>query len=185
MGSPVRDTQRQKAYDWERKHLALGRAPNLTLSECEELIAKVCERYGVPKPRLKDGRGCTYARGGEHAITLPLWSRSLVVTLHEVAHTITLRRHPTVAWHGPEWLRVFCDLLETFAGFSRTHLITTIRESKLRVASAAVCAPPKRRDVRRLAEIQARLKEISDQKLALEREMNFLRQERQRLTHPS
>lgn len=183
MGSPSRDNQRQKAYNWEHRHLRFGpQNRSLTLEECDEFIAKACERYGVPKPVLKDGRGCRIARGGMGAITLPRWARSVTVTLHEVAHSITSRRHPGTAWHGPEWMRVFVDLLEVFGGHKRTDLMASVREARLKISPATACAPPKRGDMRRVKEVRERMREIADIRKELWEEYKGLQDELYRLT---
>ena len=116
--NPLRDTYRKKVYDWER---ALKGWPGkkLTLQECKELVMHVWSIHKSSKwhvPVVKDGRGCRSARGGKDHITLPTWSRTTYVVLHELSHSIVATLtipHPA---HGLEFCMRYLLLLERYAG---------------------------------------------------------------------
>lgn len=115
----LRDTQRQKVYDWENKTFAGKHGETLTLDECTVLVHKALRRYGITSTvPVKDGRGHRWARGGAREIELPRWARNELVVLHEAAHAVVdflERRHGvTVSAHGPEFMRVFVSLLDAF-----------------------------------------------------------------------
>ncbi len=146
----VRDSQKSRVYAWDR---SLEQGEPMTLDECRQLIESVWEKYAVAgctgtcalsgtasyrteerrpaAPTVVDGRGTTIARGGLHRISLPRWARTKPVVLHECAHAILEHREfhqrtpGGVAAHGPEFARIFMELLVRFGGYERR----TIREA--------------------------------------------------------
>lgn len=104
-----RDTQRSKVYS-----LHFGPQTELTLAECERLIKDAHTAYGlVWGGRVHHGGGTRTARGGPSRINLPKWARKPDTVLHETAHAILSRKfYDDHAWHGPEFVRVWMNLLE-------------------------------------------------------------------------
>jgi len=114
----VRDSQRSAVYTWERA-LPAWPGPPLSLFECQELVARVWhDHLEAPAPRLTDGRSRRTACYvyEDHEIRLPRWSRTVMVVLHEAAHAILWSSIPTAAGHGPEYARLYLDMLERYAG---------------------------------------------------------------------
>lgn len=115
----MRDNQKQRVYDSE---LRVGRRFK-TVPEMQAYVDKITEsawyRKNVARPKrivVKDGRGRRSAAGwreldGRGVVAMPHWSRSEVVLLHEMAHTIEV-------WgkHGPRWAGVFLGLIDRKLG---------------------------------------------------------------------
>ena len=133
----VRDQQRQKVYTWEREIFQIDSklAKKLTLEECQKLVNLAYRRYrpnAGRTPQVTDGRGTRRALAyGSSRIGLPVWARTPGVVLHEVSHTLT--NNSSCAAHGPEFVRVMCDLWKWHCGVS---YVSSARKSKVKVASA-------------------------------------------------
>lgn len=136
--SRVRDTQRQRLYDAERR--AFGNWPLVrhgkTLKDhkaVEAYVAKVVSRatiqrrYGSWLNRspigVKAGRaGSTWSRGGRFWIKMAPNHRIEWIVLHELAHLIQHRVYPnglggmSVAGHGPEFCSIYLDLVRYCLG---------------------------------------------------------------------
>lgn len=126
-----RDNQRSKVYKWDTTF----RGSVLTLAECETLINKVCNAYGMRTPKIKDGRGTKRARGGARFISLPVWSRCVGIVLHEVSHSILAVRHQKeVAAHGPEFARLMLELVVRFGGHDRKDMVANAKKFKVKLA---------------------------------------------------
>ena len=126
------DSQRSLVYRWENA-AADGALNNpLTLEECRTLATNACYRYRPtePTPVITDGRGASAARAhGEYKISLPIWARTPAVVLHEVAHLLS----PSGEAHGPEFVRMMCDLWKWHTGKDYT---ASARKAGIDVASA-------------------------------------------------
>jgi putative metallohydrolase (TIGR04338 family) len=119
-GRPVRDSQRARLYDAERA-LRGGRR-FVTVGECQAYVDDVLGSawWQARFPRVREIR-VTDGRGRRHAgafvesrrIALPKWARNERVLLHEVAHHATPR---DAAAHGPEYARIYVDLVHAFMG---------------------------------------------------------------------
>lgn len=130
----MRDQQRQKLYDAERKaeealrkmhrehstphsrpmDVGLTRIPD---DDCQEFVHEVCDQLGVQRVAVRlvsaDGHAAKYEREEKDsppAIVLPPWARNKVTILHELAHHITHRYFPG---HGAEFVTNFLMLLRT------------------------------------------------------------------------
>lgn len=123
--SEERDSQRSKLYKAEREVWA-GSKRHETIEEVEAFVAKVRGRK-VLKDRFKlalsnrikigDGRRRRNAAGGRYGIYMPRWSRSEMVILHELAHTITIRLcGESVAAHGWQYANVYLQLVSSMLG---------------------------------------------------------------------
>lgn len=130
---------------WERECLdQLPANRNLTLAECQDLIAQVCRRYGVRVPPIRDGRGRRSACWSIRGIALPRWARTTVVALHETAHAI---HHHTSrlrgqADHGPEFVRLFIELLAHCKVGTKGELLKSAKVHRVRIASPGSCPQP-------------------------------------------
>lgn len=135
----MRDFQRSKVYAWERSlPFWPGGADNatpktMTLAECFSLVKRATRRYQVAMPAVRDGRGRSSASGSSRRINLPVWARNPAVVLHETAHCIDSARGVSDK-HGPIFVRLFIQLLATYAGQSERDLLRSARGFGLRVA---------------------------------------------------
>src|SRR5690606_30286106 len=71
-------------------------------------------------PRIKDGRGCRWARGSKWFIVMPKWARSEAVLIHELTHTLLYRKYPGhfggknyeyMAGHGWEFAELYLKMV--------------------------------------------------------------------------
>src|SRR6266508_2632211 len=121
----TRDSQRSKVYAWERTVSNDEQGAEMSLEECAVMIRRALSWYGLSGlPRIKDGRGTRLARGSDRAINLPRWARRPRSVLHEAAHSVVESfstqaarsdsnpRSARPAWHGPEFVTVYIDILE-------------------------------------------------------------------------
>ncbi len=109
-----RDNQRSKLYKWQQKNLRFLSVDLPKREKCETLIQDTFDRYGIRVPKIKFLNNYRrYARGGHEEISLPLWARNKRIILHECAHGIIDSKFGEYkcAWHGPEFLKLFIDLL--------------------------------------------------------------------------
>jgi putative metallohydrolase (TIGR04338 family) len=116
----TRDSQKSKLYKAEKVLEEISMRLE-TIPEIEVYLIKVLRsapiqrRYGdylQGSIKIRDGRGARIARGCNDWIKLPKWARTEYVVLHEIAHTITARRHSAlVAAHGREYAAIYLDLV--------------------------------------------------------------------------
>lgn len=90
-------------------------------------------------PVVKDGRGSLNARASREFVALPRWTRTLPVVLHEISHSLVKEIFDEEALsqmdgHGPEFARVFIQLLERYTPLSATMLTKTAKENGVEVA---------------------------------------------------
>ena len=130
----ARDSQRQKVYDWERKHWGPWEGDgDLTLAQCDALIKRVYALYGYPPPMLKDGRRCKRAYGGKLFIKLPRWSRRDIIVLHECAHGLALYLAPESAFHGPQFVRIYIELIAWHKKLAISELTASAKAAGIQV----------------------------------------------------
>lgn len=125
-----RDSQRQKLYRSERFLQERGsryESVQDIQKYVDRLIASAwfrrrwprCARNGI---LVEDGRGRRTAvaktRWGDPIISMPVWSRTEAVILHEVAHHCSDERHGTrdVAPHGREFAATLLELITHLMG---------------------------------------------------------------------
>ena len=135
----IRDTQRSKVYSWECKQYQGDLASKLTLDQCETLTHKAFYRYRPANtpPRITDGRGTRRAMAyGSYKISLPVWARMPAIVLHEVAHSLTSTQY---AWHGPEFMRLMCDLWKWHTG---QDYVRNAKDAGLKVAGPSKVQKP-------------------------------------------
>ena len=122
-----RDTQRSKVYAAENKALKPFAVRIETVPEIERYVERVrkratlARRYGpeLARPiRVGDGRMRRRAGGDAAGIYMPRWSRTQWIVLHELAHTISIRKHgrSNIAGHGREYCAVYIDLVRYMIG---------------------------------------------------------------------
>ncbi|KKN24175.1 hypothetical protein LCGC14_0897410 [marine sediment metagenome] len=135
-----RDTQREKAYAWEK--VVLSRLPTnkqMPTAEIQKLAHRVVLTYRMPS--LIQVERVTHTRGhaiAHYAIQLPDFAHTKVYALHELAHSIQSLyqgRWSTMAGHGPEWLRTFIELLNRYKVAPKRELLRSARRNGLKVAS--------------------------------------------------
>lgn len=65
----------------------------------------------ISAPIVYDGRGRRCAGGWSRGVTMPLWSRNEGILLHELAHTICVRKYGyKVAAHGWEYCAIYLKI---------------------------------------------------------------------------
>jgi len=93
-------------------------------------------------------------------VNLPRWARQVPVVLHETAHSLLppVRfqgdphdpmggRMVAVAWHGPEFVRLFIELLLRYhrpCRGQRALLLRTARAARIKVGRLQDCLKPAR-----------------------------------------
>lgn len=125
----MRDNQRKAVYQWERSFPGWTFEGKLSLPECEAIIGLVWAEYRphLKPPVVKDGRGTRTARGSSVYISLPKWSRSSIVVLHEVTHSLV-----PYDVHNPKFATLYTELLARYEGFDAAELRRQGREQKPR-----------------------------------------------------
>lgn len=123
------ETHRKKAVPLSLDHCGL------LVDWCLATVGMDPERY---RPVLKDGRRNRKASANEWELTLPLWARSVPVTIHEAAHTITRRHKASCAGHGPEYCRVYFHLIAQARQMPEFEaiLVRQAKDAGLKVAPA-------------------------------------------------
>ncbi len=171
-----RDSQRSKVYEWERPY----HKNTLTLSECQALVEEVFKKYSLEAPRVADGRGRSSAcyKPGIHVICIPVWARKHSIVLHECAHGLVDKIEPELAWHGPEFARVYAQLLAHYKYDTLSDIITSLKNKNIKVARAAdKWTPMARGAVTRILALREQIESINCQILALEHSRAALQNE--------
>lgn len=189
----LRDTQRSRVYAVDLDLGWLSDGPPLSLDACEALAVKALERYGITGGiDMADGRGRRrgVTQNGGQRIVLPVWARQPYYVLHEAAHAVIDRSRrfgtPAVAHHGPEYARVYLDLLRTFTNFHNTQLTTLFRTHRVKVARGSDITPKPlpSSNSKRLREIERELAEEGDKINAARHRIAVLESEQRRLRQP-
>lgn len=115
----TRDTQRSRVYKADHALDKYGRLE--TVPEIERFVRKVWKSKRVQAafrratkwtPVVEDGRGRRRAGGGYTGITMPKWSRTKGVILHELAHTVMHREgYEDDPAHGWRFCRTYLLLV--------------------------------------------------------------------------
>lgn len=160
-----RDNQRQRVYDWEKVHIwpidhpdywnRYDEKPDLTLKQCQELVNFVWNDYITNKsnredpPRVKPARGC-YSWGSGTVIRLTPSCQFLHMVLHELTHcfqAIVPSMDNRIAWHGPEFVRLYIDLIVKYTSSANEEfLVSTAIERKIDVAGKDEVPRPRRKE---------------------------------------
>lgn len=125
-----RDFQRSRLYRWESANVLPRDRRTLSLDACRDLAREVfAARLAEPPPRIEDGRGRRHAAGSRQVIKLPRWARTRPIVLHECAHGLSTDAH------GPDFVRVYLELLAAFLGWDRTELEHSALLSGLKISA--------------------------------------------------
>lgn len=122
-----RDSQRSKVYAAERATSMWGSERLETVPEIEKwlksrlALVAIQRRYGQwinKRPiYVGDGHARHNAGGDGRGIYMPTWSRTKLVILHELAHTIVWRRYGSqTAGHGWQFCATYLDLVRFILG---------------------------------------------------------------------
>jgi len=137
-----RDSQKSKLYKAEK---VLEQVSNRleTLAEIEAYINLALNRAPI-KSRysrwtgghlmILDGRGATFARGGQRIVKFPRWSRTQYIVLHELAHVIAQRKYGVyIAGHGRLFCEVYLNLVRFVMGVAAHDLLkASFKEHKVK-----------------------------------------------------
>ena len=145
----MRDSQRQKVYDWEA---ALAIDPReMSPKAISELANKVREDYGrSPLKRIIFSRSWAVGSWGGTSGRMRIGRshRNLQVVLHEIAHTI-ISAEPA---HGPAFARFVAELYERYAGVPMSVSRKAATEHRVRWSKAAATPFAVTREERKLKE---------------------------------
>lgn len=115
-----RDYQRAAVYkfdqlgNWDREH----RKPQLSESDCLDLVSTAHRMFDLQwRGKLVFPKKGSFARGHHSSISLPPWSKSTLIVLHETAHAIMEQMRsrvwpypPVLPPHGAMFARVMIEL---------------------------------------------------------------------------
>ncbi len=102
----MRDTQRQKVYDWEDSQSFMIKKSYLTEKQCHAVIRRLNKIFRKEVTlRFKNGHGSCWAFNKRDILIRNDWGRSYGVLLHEYAHCLTGDKH------GKSFVSEFCVLL--------------------------------------------------------------------------
>lgn len=130
MNGRPRDSQRLALYRWERGMECFTWEEELTLDECQRLVADVWHEHAPSwgyvrqkPPTVVDGRGSRKGRASRRRIHLPRQCRFPGCVVHETAHALIavaeLGEQVQLAPHGPEFARLYLSLLGRWCGASK------------------------------------------------------------------
>lgn len=138
-----RDYQRSKVYRAEtatRTKYMVNRY--YLIEECVEYLTVVLESIDftgksdtvVVKNGSRNALACIY--DANIMVVLPMWARTPIVILHELAHHIVHRSYPsgTVSWHGPEFCAVLAWLIKNFEPKFYDSYIENLALQKAKIA---------------------------------------------------
>jgi hypothetical protein len=119
-------------------------------------------------------------------IKLPVRMRIRWIVLHEVAHSLA----PEDARHGPDFVRIYIDLLARYADVPASVSRALAKKMRVKVGKSSVLAKPlARATIKRLAQIeverkklQADIHRLRDKLYALDNEASILRRSRRKAT---
>lgn len=133
-----RDSQRNKVYTWEHNSGMLPKSPDISESDTLRLVDAVVRAYGLRAVSVRWGGLRTYLGRASYS-RITLWKGvPRYVVLHELAHVVQAQKLPGCAAHGPEFMRVYLDLLQRFMG------LKGLRHAGLRVARSSAVPHPVR-----------------------------------------
>lgn len=161
----LRDTQRSRVYKSERKVLHFAK-PLREVKDIERFIKKQLKRKAITRRYpdatrevlVHDGGGKRNASAyGGWKISIPLWARSDLIVIHELAHIVAHRhyRGSSIASHGWQFCAIYLDLVRFIMGReAHDALKASFKAHKVRFTQPRTRAPmsPERK-----AELAARL----------------------------
>ena len=157
-----RDFQKQRVYDWESTIACSNPdvlTKPLTFEEVVELVDTVWEHWrpGSHPPIVKNlGKRQIAARGSRREVRFPRWTWFPRIVLHEIAHSLNdkcqsfgYRKKDLCSPHGPEFVRIYCDLIEWYAG---RNVVQSAYSAKVKVAPKLEWAKPQKKRSQKLIE---------------------------------
>lgn len=129
----IRDSQRKKCYEWERK-THVKKAKRFNQTEMTAFIHKIFKDEGITSVKIKyrSGGRTSYARGESELAFLPCHMNNMYAA-HEVAHILVYAKHRvSVAGHGPEWVSEYMRLLVKYCDMDLTTLRSNARKFKVK-----------------------------------------------------
>lgn len=158
----MRDSMRQRSYDWECDVVGAWRAPLMTRAEARELfdrarnwiVPEVHRLHGiyrttVPGWYVKHRRTGRSSNAGHGRISMVDSHLREAIILHELAHLVQMYEQSLTGWrfidpgHGPHWLGWYIELLACFGGAGPTDRKALLRSAnfyRLRVAPKSAVA---------------------------------------------
>ena len=152
---PLRDSQRAKLYRAERDVVPRGQT-FISVADMQAYVDRLvqsawfagrwryCHQGAHGHPFLvTDGRGRRRACCTGRTIKMPLWARSELFLLHELAHGINCWEHCDVRTHGWRFASILLDLVrhcmgkDTAAALRESFRRHRVRYTKLRASRAA------------------------------------------------
>lgn len=137
--SSPRDSQRAKAYAWERTLKTWKEESPLSKEDGMKFLSEVCSTLNIKSPpTIKfwgTYQGCR-ARGNEITFSSSMFRKQII--LHELAHCIInyikfKDKRERFQGHGPEWMKVYINLMSQFLGYDKEELIKSAQLHKLKV----------------------------------------------------
>lgn len=132
-----KDPQQKRVYGAEGRHSEWRCNRFVAFGELEHFVktieASVWYRARVGNRSIEVGRGADddlAARGGLFYISIPPIHRRKMVVLHEVAHAIYWRPGSAAQDHGPNFCRVYLELVEKFIGVPAALELVRLFKSK-------------------------------------------------------
>jgi len=133
----ARDFQRGLVYKSEDQAFDKRKEPEFqTIEQCYLVVDKIinCNYWksynGVKKIYIKDGRGrrraCAWSKGihgKRNEISLPKWSRSTWIIIHECAHILTSKTDKGTAPHGAVFCTHYVNLVGQILGYYAQSLL--------------------------------------------------------------
>lgn len=141
----VRDSQRQKVYDWEAEIglFEYVQEPFMDKEECFTLVQfiwenvvgkKDCPIFMSYKPKRSRGT-CRYLSNGYINIIMNDNTTKREQLVHEVAHALLYHftDYSLLAGHGPEWLGVYIFLLSRYCDLNMGELLKSAYSHSLKI----------------------------------------------------
>ena len=124
----MRDSQRQKVYDWEQRvgnHLF--KLPKMFLfEEIQEYVDHVWSEMGLKYPPAVEamhGKNQNLGEASRLAVYFPKNENTAQQTIiHELAHSMTRNIHDSSLHHGPGFVGMYMELMIKFMNADRYYL---------------------------------------------------------------
>jgi len=133
----MRDYQKSKVYKWENKVVGPWDSQLLTDNdEIQDFINFVWVNEGFQNPpRVKDARkNSRTATGSRTEVVFPPESKKRWIILHELSHSLNRIGYVECDRHGPNFVKIYVNLLEKHLYMNRLMLLYTLKESKIDIA---------------------------------------------------
>lgn len=130
----LRDSQRQRAYDWEISWVS--RSQFVEDAQLEELFYSLCKRFKIKGAflDLNQNHRLTYSCQLGNTISLHTEHRKVCTLIHEFAHLVVYhwyeryKNEGFIEPHGKEWLTVYMILLVKVCGYDLETVIDRAKQ---------------------------------------------------------